>query len=96
MTEQSQTILQLPLKNSANSTDQLVFISNAASANGGNVAIINVSTFFSNTSYIPVNQADPAHSNSWVGPAGILFFSNNYGYVSIANNTLLRFAANTF
>jgi len=96
MTEQSQTVLELPTKSSANSTDKILIISDAASANGGNVALILVSNLFGNSNAVPVGQDNPANSSSWTGPSGTVFFSNTYGYVAIANNTLRRFAIEDF
>ncbi len=42
MTEEAQTVLQLPTKSSIALTDKFVFVSNAA--NGGNVALVSAQT----------------------------------------------------
>ena len=96
MAEDAVSITLKPVKTSLQPTDQLVCISNAASANGGNVSLIAISNLFGNSSWVPVGQSDPANSISWSGPSGVLFFSNTFGYISTANNTLRRFAISSF
>lgn len=91
MAAEAKAVPNLPAKSFAANTDRIVFLSNAASSNGGNVATITLSYLTGNSSLFNVGVADPANSHSWTGPPGVLFFSNTYGYVSTANNFLLRF-----
>jgi hypothetical protein len=95
MVAEAKAIPDLPVKSTAANTDRLVFQSNAA-ANGGNVATITLSFLTGNSSLFNVGVTDPANTHSWVGPPGVLFFSNTFGYVSIANNFLMRFPISTF
>lgn len=95
MVAEAKAVPDLPAKSTAANTDRIVFLSNAAS-NGGNVSTITLSFLTGNSSLFNVGVTDPANSASWSGPPGVLFFSNTYGYVSIANNYLLRFPISTF
>lgn len=95
MSESSSTVLQLPTKSTVLSTDKVMIISGAASANGGNLALIAINNLVGNSQFVPVGHSDPANSSAWTGPAGTLFFSNTYGYVAIANNVLARFPITT-
>lgn len=65
--------------------------------NSSSNAVSNSSGFFKDgVPVIAVGQDDPANSNSWEGPEGVLFFSNTYGYISIANDVVRRFALEDF
>ena len=96
MSETSKSILELPTKTFLAGSDKILVIANAASSNGGNVATITVTNFFGNSSSFTVGQSNPANSTSWSGPSGTIFFSDTFGYVAIANNTLRRFAIASF
>lgn len=90
MASDAKPVTQLPVVTSLQPNDQLVCISNTASANGGNVSLIPVSALFA------FQQSDPSTSTSLTIPQGVLFFSNSFGYFSIANNVLKRFAISSF
>jgi len=96
MVAEAKTILQLPVKNTLANTDQVVVVSNAAGSNGGNCSLVTLTTLTGNSSAFIIGANDPANSSSWVGPPGALFFSNTYGYISTANNYVLRFPLSSF
>lgn len=106
MANQGKTTLQFPQKTAPyDANDVLVFVYGADTSNTSNAvaqtATISIQNFFSsnivaNSTIITTQQADPANSHAWVGPQGSIFFSNSYGYVAIAANTLMRFTLNSF
>lgn len=97
MANDARSVIDLPVRTSLVGTDQIVCVSNAAGANGGNVSLISIQNLVGNSNFVKVGQADPANStaNTTV-TQGSVFFSNTFGYVAIANGVLRRFSISSF
>ena len=97
------SISQLPIANSAKSSDLLLIVSEpVANSNSSpvtsSITISNLlgslNTVSANTNVI-FNLNTPANSSIQI-VQGVLFFDENYGYVSVANNVLKRFQLEAF
>lgn len=95
MASDARPVTNLPVVTTLAPNDSIVVVSNTA-ANGGNVSLISVSSLFGNCQAFLTQQVDPANSSAMVISQGVVFFSNNFGYISIANNTLRRWAITSF
>jgi hypothetical protein len=74
--------------NSVSTGDKLVIIGNG----GQNVATIDVFVFTSNV----IHQNTPANSTALTVSAGTILYDNNYVYVAVSNNKVLRAALSSF
>jgi hypothetical protein len=92
------TTSNLPIKTSANASDRVVFIANAASANS-NTATIAILDMLTNTPNLSINVTQlqvvsslgsPANSSVSVVPAGVIWTDGTYLYYSTANNFVKR------
>jgi len=90
MVDQAKRIPDLPVKTSVAPTDQLVFVFGAANSSTAQTALLAVSDLYSNT------IADPSSNSELQVPKGTLLFSNNFGYIALANNYVKRFAISDF
>lgn len=91
MADAGKRINTLPIRTSPASTDRVMVYYNAANSFIAQTATIEVGNLMKN-----LPQLDPANSTSIMVQAGTLFFSNNYGYYAVANNTLKRFLLSDF
>lgn len=105
MADSAKKVNELPVKTSANTSDQMIFIYNAANATLAQTAIITLSNLMANTPNLQIRASnvgftntisDPANSTATTVLAGTVLFSNAFVYFAIANNILKRAALSTF
>lgn len=104
MSQAGKTTAQLNQANGFyNSNDCIVILYGKDTANTANsvaqTSIISVNNFaasFAQYLEVPTQQADPANATALTINQGLIFFSNTFGYVAIANNVLRRFAISSF
>ena len=106
MVNQSKTTLQLPVQTSLfDENDLVVIVYGASTANTTNAvaqtATITIENFFQAVAnvgevYISVQQADPANSTALTVEQGVVFASNSFLYIAIANNITRRVAISSF
>lgn len=104
MAGEEKTTRDLPVKTYANSSDRVVFVSNAASANS-NTATITISDLFANTSNLSANLVglrvvsslgSPANSSALNVASGVIWSDGTYLYYTTANNHVKRVLGDDF
>lgn len=74
MTEESQTVIQLPTKSAAVSTDKVLIVHDAANTNGGNVALISIGKLFSG-----YTGSQGSGSIGYTGSQGVIGYTGSTG-----------------
>jgi hypothetical protein len=96
---------ELPVKTSANTSDKILFVYNAANSVTAQTAIITLANLLANTPNLQIRAAnlgftntisDPANSTALNVGAGTLLFSDAYLYFATGNNVLKRVALSDF
>lgn len=104
MAGEEKTTRSLPIKTSAQASDRVVFVSNAASANS-NTATIAISDLLLNTSNASANLVGlrivsplgtPANSAALNVDSGVIWSDGTYLYYTTSNNHVKRVLGSDF
>ena len=104
MAGEEKTTRNLPIKTSAQTSDRVVFVSNAASSNS-NTATITISDLFANTSNLSANLVNlrvvsslgtPANSAALNVESGVIWSDGTYLYYTTSNNHVKRVLGSDF
>jgi hypothetical protein len=97
MADNAKRTCDLPIANSANTSDRLLILQNANSATSNTTATITVQNFFSNSVGVPCAVINsPSNSIALTITGGSIYTDGNFLYVAVSNNVLKRVALSSF